>query len=175
MACQYYDRCLNIRLERQCFNMRSVMVFPLKIMTACVLAFFPQLLQADLNLFERFLFSDKAYAKHIEVKAYILTESQSADLLADPSREPTQLLASELSQFLKLYLVVRVRNLGGKHAWGTLACSVPRIWHPIKIPAISIRDDFCNYLICLEGFYVAGSDENFLPKLSFEWDELYTN
>src|SRR5690348_13981869 len=125
------------------------------IMIACIFALLPQFLRADLNLFERLLFSDKAYAKHIEVKAYILTEKQSADLLADPVKEPTQLLASELAKFPKRYLVVRVKNLGDKHAWGTLACCVPRIWHPIKIPVISIRDDFCNYLICIEGFYVA--------------------
>lgn len=134
----------------------------------------PQLLRADLNFVDRFIFSDKAYAKHIEVKIYILTESQSADLLANPSKEPIQLFSSELSKFPKKYLVVRVKNLGDKNAWGTLACSAPRIWEPINVPIINIRDDFCNYLICLEGSYVAGSDENFIPKLSFEWDELYT-
>jgi hypothetical protein len=111
----------------------------------------PHIARADMNLFDRLMFSDKAYAKHIEVKTYILTDKQSADLLADSSQEPTQLFASELARFSKLYLVVRVKNLGNKNAWGTLACSVPRIWDPIKIPIISIRDDFCNYLICLEG------------------------
>ncbi len=150
------------------------MRFLIKMVFICALAFIPQLLRADLNFIERLLFSDKAYAKQIEVKAYILTDKQSADLLADSLQEPTQLLASELARVPKLYLVVRVKNLGKKNAWGTLACSVPRIWHPIKIPTISIRDDFCNYLICLEGFSVAYSYENFKPKITFEWDQLYT-
>jgi hypothetical protein len=150
------------------------MRFFIKMVVFCVLTCMPQILRADLNIFERFFFSDKAYAKHIEVKAYILTEKQSADLLADPSKEPTQFLASELAKFPKLYLVVRVKNLGNKHVWGTLACSVPRVWHPIKVPTISIHDDFCNYLICIEGFSVAYSDENFIPKITFEWDQLYT-
>lgn len=150
------------------------MRFFIKITMVCALIWIPQIVRADLNIVERFFFSDKAYAKHIEVKAYILTEKQSADLLADPSNEPTQLLSSELAKFPKLYLVARVKNLGNKHAWGTLACSVPRIWHPIKVPTISIHDDFCNYLICLEGFSVAYSDEIFTPKITFEWDQLYT-
>ena len=150
------------------------MRFFVKMIMVCVLLLMPQVLKADLNFIVRFFLSDKAYAKHIEVKIYILTESQSADLLADPSKEPIQLLASELSHFPKKYLVARIRNLGNKHTWGTLACSVPRIWHPVKIPTISIHEDFCNYLICLEGSSVAYSHENFVPKLSFEWDELYT-
>jgi hypothetical protein len=146
----------------------------LKMVIACFIAFMPQLLKADVKLVDWLLFSDKAYAKKIEVKAYILTERQSADLLADPSKEPIQLLASELAKFPKKYLVVRVKNLGDKNAWGTLACSVPRVWDPIKIPVINIRNDFCNYLICLEGSYVAGNDEIFIPKITFEWDKLYT-
>lgn len=150
------------------------MRFFIKIIILCAFLLAPQFLRGDLNFFEKFLFSDKAYAKQIEVKAYILTEKQSADLLFDPSKEPIQLLASELAQSSKLYLVVRVRNLGNKHVWGTLACSVPRVWHPIKVPTISIRDDFCNYLICLEGFCVAYSDEKFIPKITYEWDQLYT-
>ena len=150
------------------------MRFFIKIVIVCFIICTPKILQADLNIFERFLFSDKAYAKHIEVKAYILTEKQSADLLADPSKEPIQLLASELANFPQKYLVIRVKNLGNKHAWGTLACAVPRVWHPIKVPTINIHDDFCNYLICLEGSYVAGSDENFTPKITFDWYQLYT-
>jgi hypothetical protein len=134
----------------------------------------PQAVKAEMNFIERFFLSDKTYAKHIEVKAYILTDKQSADLLDTPLKEPTQLLASDLAKFPKKYLVVRIKNLGKKHAWGTLACSVPRIWNPIKIPAISIHDDFCNYLICLEGLAVAESHENFMPKITFEWDQLYT-
>lgn len=146
----------------------------LKPIVALLILLLPHVAKADLNLFERLLFSDRAYAKHIEVKVYILTERQSADLLADPLKEPIQLLASELAPFPKKYLVVRVKNLGDKHAWGTLACSVPRVWHPIKVPTISIHDDFCNYLISLEGLAIAESYENFIPKITFEWDQLYT-
>lgn len=139
-----------------------------------LLILLPQNANADLNFIERFFLSDKAYARHIEVKAYILTESQSADLLANPSKEPKQLLASELADFSKIYLVVRVKNLGKKHAWGTLACPVPRIWEPVKIPIVSIYEDFSNYLICIDGTAVAFSHEKFLPKITFEWDQLYT-
>lgn len=137
-------------------------------------ALLPFSLKADMSLWNRMLFSDKGYAKHIKVKVYILTDGQAADLLANPSKEPVQLLASELSKFPVKYLVARVRNLGNKHAWGTLACSVPCIWEPVKVPILCIYKDFTNYLICIEGFAVAESYENFIPKLTCEWDQLYT-
>lgn len=145
-----------------------------KSMIVCVLVFLPELVSADLNFFTRFLLSDKAYAKQIEVKMYILTDKQASNLLADPTTEPAQLLSSELAKFSKRYLVVRVKNIGDKHAWGTLACSVPRVWQPVKVPIISIRQNFCDYVICLQGLAVAESYENFIPELSYEWDQLYT-
>ena len=148
------------------------MNFPLKIAVVCALVFMPQL--NALNVFTRFLFSNKAYAKNIEVKAYILTNIQASALLADPSKEPTQFIGRELAKFPKQYLVVRVRNLGNSHAWGTLACSVPGIWDPLKIPIISIRKDFCDYLICVEGISVSYSHHTYAPNITYEWDKLYT-
>ena len=135
----------------------------------------PSQLLRSMDFIDRILFSDKAYAKHIEVKAYILSDSQASSLLADPSKEPIQLIGSELSKFPRKYLVVRVKNLGHKHAWGTLACSVPAVWNPIKIPILSMGDqDFCNYLISLEGISVVYSFETFAPEITFEWAQLYT-
>ena len=146
------------------------MRFFVKIVT-CVF-WIPQLLMADLTLFEKFLFSDKFYARNIEVKMYILTEKQSAALLKDPSKEPVQLFSSELVQVSNKYLVVRVRNLGNYHAWGRLACSLPGVWSPVKIPIIGLGECFSDYFICITG--IADSNEPSLPKLSYKWDQLYT-
>jgi hypothetical protein len=134
----------------------------------------PLAVKADSNFIERFFLSDKAYAKHIEVKAYILTDRQSADLLANPTKDPIQLVGSELSKSRKKHLVIRVRNLGNKHTWGILACSVPGIWETLKIPVISIQADFCDYLICIDGAGVAFSHDTIAPKVTFKWDQLYT-
>jgi hypothetical protein len=151
------------------------MKFFLKLLVLSSLMFAQSFLSADLNFITRFFLSNKGYAKNIDVKVYILTEAQSAALLADPYKEPVQMLASELSKFDTKYLVVRVKNLGNTHAWGTLACSVPRIWDPVKIPILNIVDEhFSNYLICIEGAAVAMAHEDFPPKLTFEWDALYT-
>lgn len=150
------------------------MNFFLKIVLAIVLSLTPQLVRADLNFIERLFFSDKAYARHIEVKTYILTDEQASGLLASPSNEPVQLIGSELAKSRKKHLVIRVKNLGKKHTWGTLACSVPGIWETLKIPIISIQDDFCDYLICIDGAAVAFSHDNFAPHVTFEWDQLYT-
>jgi hypothetical protein len=145
------------------------------ILILCTLFASPLSAYAEMNIFMKWLlFSDKGYAKEIEVKAYILTEKQSAELLANPSIEPVQLLASELADRSPKYLVVRVKNMGEKHAWGTLACSIPRVWNPIKIPIITMEENFCNYLISVDGIAVAFKDETYLPKITFEWDQLYT-
>ncbi len=134
----------------------------LKTLILCLIFIAPLSVFAEMNgLLKWFLFSDKAYASQIEVKAYILTEQQSADLLANPSVEPIQLIGAELSKSTTKYLVVRVKNLGNKHAWGTLACTVRGVWNPIKIPIISIERNFCSYLICLAGTSVAYSHETF--------------
>ena len=148
------------------------MYFFLKVAIVCSFFFAPQLKAS--NFIERWFFSDKAYAKQIEVKTYILTDSQASALLADPSKEPVPLIGKELSKFPKRYLAARVRNLGELHACGTLVCSVPGIWDPIKIPITRIDDDFCDYLICVEGASVTCSHETFAPKVTFEWDQLYT-
>lgn len=138
------------------------------------LALLPFSLRADMGIWNRMLFSDKSYANHLEVKAYILTDRQASSLLANPSDTPIQLIGSELAKFPRKYLVVRVKNLGNKHSWGTLACSLPRVWDPVKIPIITIGQDFCDYLICLEGIAVVDGHEALAPKVTYKWDKLYT-
>ncbi len=111
--------------------------------------------------------------KNIQVNAYILTSDQAAYLLSHSDEEPVQLIGSKLATTTN-YLVIRVKNKGEKHAWGTLACTVPGVWEPIKIPAISIEDQFCNYIISIDRTAVAFSHHTFAPKVTFKWDQLYT-
>ncbi len=150
------------------------MNFCLKSIVAFMMVLTPQIVKADLNLVERILFSDKSYAKAIEVKAYIITREQAAAVLGDPSQEPIQLDKKELGGN-KTYLLLEVRNTGKKHAWGTLACKVPRYHIPIKVD-ISDLDNPKNYNIYVLhlGSLAFLPKETGAPKISVEWDELYT-
>ena len=132
------------------------------------------LLHADWSPWDNLFYSDKDYANQIEVQTFILTPSQAATLLANPSEKPIQLIGNDLSQSRKIYLVTRVRNLGNKHAWGVLDCTVPAINGPVKIPIASIQKQFCAYLICIDRTLVALSHEMFAPEVTFIWDQLYT-
>ena len=134
----------------------------------------PQIAKADMNLVDRFLFSDKSYAKEIEVKAYIITREQACAALSDPPEQPTQ-LDNKALYGEKTYLFLQVRNTGKKHAWGTLACTVPRYHVPIKVPVFDMDDpkNYNTYLLHL-GVIVLTDNKSDAPKISVEWDELYT-
>jgi hypothetical protein len=127
-----------------------------------------------MNFIDRLLFSDKSYASQIEVKAYIITQEQACVALCDPPQEPIQLDKKELYG-KKTYLFLQVRNTGKKHAWGTLACKVPSYHVPIKVPIFDINNpkNYNIYLLHL-GSLILVRNETGVPKISVEWDELYT-
>lgn len=121
------------------------------------------------------LFSNKSYAKNIEVKTYVLTQDQVVDLFKYPEKAPEQIPAEKLNKIgLKSYFVVRVRNLGTLHAWGTLSCKVRCIHKPFKIPIISIEKQFCDNIICVIGVFIAETKSGPYPEMSYKWSELYT-
>jgi hypothetical protein len=150
------------------------MNFILRSIAVLSMILIPQIAKADMNLVDRLLFSDKAYANEIEVKAYIITQEQACAALCDPSQLPTQLNNKDLYG-KKTYLFLQVRNMGKKHAWGTLACSVPRYHVPIKVPIFDIDNpkNYNTYLFHL-GVIVLTDSKPDAPKISVEWDELYT-
>ncbi len=150
------------------------MNFFLKSIAAFIAVLAPQIAKADMNLLEWVLFSDKAYAKEIEVKAYIITQEQACAALGDPAQQPIQLDKNELGG-KKTYLFLQVRNTGKKHAWGILACKVPRYHGPIKVE-VGDLDNPKNYNVYLLhlGSLAFSSSEIGIPKISIEWDELYT-
>ena len=132
----------------------------------------PRIAQADLNFIERFLFSDKSYAKEIEVKAYIITKEQACAALCDPPEQPVQLDESELGG-KKTYLFLQVRNNGKEHAWGTLACKVPSYHIPIKVDIGDLGKNYNIYLLHLGSLGFLPSETG-PPTISLKWDELYT-
>ena len=117
------------------------------------------------SFIKKILFSNKSYAKQIEVKAYILTQEQIAELFRNPNKEPNLFTYKELDTLArdKKYCVFRVENLGELNAWGVLAFKMP-----------SIQKYFCDYLVCISGISVASGENSPYPILTYEWDELYT-
>jgi len=150
------------------------MNFYLKSIVALLMVSMPQIAKADMNFIERSMFSDKAYAKEIEIKAYIITQEQACAALCDPPQQPAQLNNKDLYG-KKTYLFLQVKNTGKKHAWGILACKVPRYHDPIKVD-IGDLDNPKNYNIYLLhlGVIVLTNSKPDIPKISFEWDKLYT-
>ena len=146
----------------------------LKSIVALLMLLIPQIARADMNFIDLALFSDKTYAKEIEVKAYIITQEQACAALCDPPQQPTQLDKNELGG-KKTYLFLQVRNTGKKHAWGTLACKVPRYHGPIKVEVGDLDNpkNYNAYLLHLGSLAFAPSETG-IPKISVEWDELYT-
>jgi len=132
----------------------------------------PLALKAD--IVDKILFSNKKYASQIEVKTYVLTQEQAAELFKNSDGEPILLSVNELNKIDKIYLVVRLKNLGNLHAWGILNCKVPNIGIPIKISTINIREYSCDYVICLASPVLQQENNNFPPNISYEWSELYT-
>jgi len=114
------------------------------------------------GMVEKMLFSNKEYAKQVEVKTYILTQEQVADLFKNPGKTPVLLTIDNLNKIDKLYLVLRLRNLGRMHAWGIINCKVPNIGIPIKISLVNIREYYCDYVICL-GSPALYQENNDLP------------
>ena len=147
------------------FCLRSIFVF--------IMILLPQVVKADMGIMDWILFSDKKYAKHIEVKAFILTQEQACKALCEPEQDPIQLDKKALSGKTK-YLFLMVKNLGKKHAWGTLACRVPGYHVPIKVPIFDINSQKYNLYLIHLGLLGFVSKEGDFPEISIEWDRLYT-
>ena len=146
------------------------------VLTALILiAIVPFALRADMT--KKLLFSNKGYAKQIEVKTYILTQEQVAQLFKEPNKMPIQLTVDELNKISNetknRYIVIRVKNLGNLHAWGVLSCKTG-LRNPIMIGIPSIKNTYSDYVICISGIFITSSEQNIYPATEYEWPELYT-
>jgi hypothetical protein len=126
------------------------------------------------DIINKILFSNKTYAKNIEVKTYILTQEQVAELFKDSDKEPIQLTVQELNKNNINYFVLRVKNLSNSHAWGTVSCKARTIHKPFKIPIFTIKNQFSNNILDIRGTVIAEAFNSSYPDISYEWSELYT-
>jgi hypothetical protein len=145
------------------------------IVIVLAISIIPFALKAD--TVDKMLFSNKKYAKQIEVKTYILTQEQVAELFKNPDKEPKLLTSEELNVIAneKRYCIFRVKNLGELHAWGKLSCKIPGINGEIFLEIPCIRKSYyCDYLICISGVYVSSGKDYQYPVITYKWAELNT-
>lgn len=119
----------------------------------------------------RMLFSDRFYAKYIEVKSYYLTDVQVAEMVLHPEKEVKQLSQREL-RGKEVSLVLRVKNKGGVCAWGTLLYSQNHHdWYSIKM-FVSSPEKFYSYVI--PDTWVFSPVDIPPMEIKVKWKNLYT-
>ena len=128
------------------------------------------------NLVNRILYSNKSYAKQIEVKTYILTKKQVAALFNNPGKEPILFTAKELNNLSRKekYCVISIKNLGERYTWGILSCEIPGLHNSVTVEIPSIEDYYCYYVVCISGSFESPAENSQYPKATFEWKALYT-
>ena len=118
--------------------------------------------------------SDPGYAKHIEVKCYLVTREQLAKVFANRNEIVVQKTNKDLYA-QDLFLLVRCRNKGKYVATGTLNCRPPSFGSPIPIEVVrmsSMKPEYHDSAIYIGNVIGFSNDEP--PKIRCEWDYLYT-
>ena len=128
----------------------------------------------DLLFFERWFFSDRGYAKNIEIKSYILTDEQAAWVLAHPEEEVKQPTQKEL--YLKpVNIVIRIKNKS--YAWGTLAYRFKNHnWNCIDVDfsrPSKIEEQYYNFVLP-KGILIADNSDEVPENVQIHWESLYT-
>ena len=128
----------------------------------------------DLDPLSRMYLLNKKYAKHIEVKAYLVTKDQVAKLFNEENGEVVQKTNKELfSQ--EVFLIVRVKNKGEYMSFGLLNCRIPNRGVPITIDIEMMPGGMKNFhdsVIFIGRGLI--TDDDALPLIKYEWKSLYT-
>jgi len=133
-----------------------------------------------MNILSRIYFSDRGYAKNIEIKTYILTEEQVVNLFAHPSDEIHQLTRGELYK-KERYMVFRFKNHGEKKAWGTLYDGDHDEFlgstDIVTLPPASQDSSYFDYVLPMGLDYCmrnADEGKDKLPEIVVKWKSLFT-
>ena len=123
------------------------------------------------NAMAGWLFQSKQYSDQIKTESYLMNKDQIYSLLKDGEKK--QLSYDKLSNDT-VHLVVGLKNVGNKGAWGTLLCKIEKdkevnIYVPHLTPNMK---NYANFIVPLEGFVFPVSKN--IPKISIEWKNLYS-
>lgn len=123
----------------------------------------------------RWLYSDRSYAKNIEVLTYILTDEQVCYMLCHPDEVIQQPSNKDLSS-QNVNVVLRIRNLIGGHAWGRLSWMMPgRGWSIVDVHYMPVPGKTKKYgdIIIPMGKIIAGRNDSPPEPITVKWDKLY--
>lgn len=127
--------------------------------------------------FVRWFYSNRGYAKKIEIKTYLLNDEQVLQLLTHPENEIQQPTQKDL--YLKnANVVLRMKNHGGASAWGTLAWRLgAQQWSEIDVdlpPSHAMHAKRFNDYIIPVNIVVGIANEDLPKKIHTKWNSLYT-
>lgn len=120
------------------------------------------------------MLSNLGYAKHIEVRCYLVNREQLSELFWEKNKEIIQLSNDKLYSN-DVYLLVRCKNKGKYAAFGDLHCFIPNRGSPISIDIAELTAQMESYHDCV--IYVENGlihRDNKLTQIKYEWDCLYT-
>lgn len=129
---------------------------------------------ARLDPASHIMLSNLGYARHIEVRCYLVNREQLSELFGEKTEEIIQLSDDKLYSN-DVYLLVRCKNTGKYAAFGDLHCFIPNRGSPILIEIAELTAQMESYHDCV--IYVENGlihRDNKLPQIKYEWDCLYT-
>ena len=148
----------------------------LKLLSVCLISLLPfSPVAGEMSVFTKLYLSNKGYAKHIDVKTYLILEDQLGTVFNSADTPIYQMRNRDLYN-KKLYLVVQCRNVGERYAWGEVGLNVNNM--NITIPAYCSElpgdmKGFCNCSVIHFGEGWIPNNDDF-PKITYFWKELYT-
>lgn len=138
------------------------------ILLVCIFLFWSKSTMAGWD----FIFSNKGYEKNIEAEVYVISE----DNIGDTFNNILKLQGIKQKSYQELYdkeiyLLLRLKNKGSVGAWGSLLCKFNGSNIRICINYVSFKE-WDNYLIPIGKQTWSKSDS--IPKVTIEWEKLYT-
>ncbi|NNM43942.1 MAG: hypothetical protein HKM07_06330 [Chlamydiae bacterium] len=123
---------------------------------------------------EKWIFSNRGYAKQIEIKTYILTDEQVVWLLNHPDEEVEQPLQKDLHR-KNVNAVIRMKNRGKEQFWGLFTWETPNLRsHLVGIDNnASYKDKFMNFVFPMGRRIYVDYDES-PEEITVAWVTLCT-
>lgn len=126
-----------------------------------------------MDFLSKLSFSDKKYAKNIEVQTYLVTRDQVAELFSRENAEMIQKTNQDLYG-REVFLLVRCKNTGEYAVFGTLKYEIENLNTPITINIADLPAKMNRFHDCV--IYMGNGfipNNNQILNINYSWKELY--